>query len=384
MRVLVVFGTRPEAIKVAPVIAELRRRPGIEVGVAVTSQHRELLEQVLAVFELVPDVDLGVMTPRQSLAGLASKVLSEMDALLATRATDLVVVQGDTSSAFVAALAAFYRGIPVAHVEAGLRTDSPTNPFPEEMNRRLLSQVALLHFAPTERARRALLSEQIPGERIFMTGNTVVDAMRHVRGSEAYRSASSGVVVQPGERLILVTLHRRENWSALGAICGALKSIAEARPEVRFAIPVHPNPAVRDTILSALAQTPQVTLLDPLDYLSFLKLMDQSWLVMTDSGGVQEEAPVFGKPVLVLRDNTERPEAAELGVSQVVGTAPAAIVAACLAIIDEPSRYAQMARSVSPFGAGDAAARIADIIVHEQAAIANYASDSGMTRTPAL
>jgi len=383
MNILVIFGTRPEAIKLAPVIAELRRRPGLNVGVAVTSQHRQLLDQVLSVFQIVPDADLDIMQPRQTLAGLGSRVLVSVDALLASRGSDLVLVQGDTSSAFLAALAAFYRGVPVAHVEAGLRTESATNPFPEEMNRRLLSQVALLHFAPTERAGRALLGEGMVPERVFVTGNTVVDALQHIRSSEAYRATTPPVIVRPGERLILVTLHRRESWGVLDRICGALKTIAKRRPDVQVVMPVHPNPAVSETIRQVLGGTPRVTLLDALDYLSFLKLLEQSWMVMTDSGGVQEEAPILGRPVLVLRENTERPEAVDLGVALVVGTEPAAIIAAALTLIDDGQRYREMARPVSPFGDGRAASRIADVIMARQDAIEAYARNTGNPRAVA-
>lgn len=380
MTVVVVFGTRPEAIKLAPVIAAMRQRRDIEVRVAVTAQHRELLEQMLQVFDLVPDVDLDLMQPNQTLAGLGSRILVGVEQLLKAQTPDLMVVQGDTSSAFLSALSAFYQGVPVAHVEAGLRTDSPQNPFPEEMNRRLVSQLALLHFAPTEGARKALVAEGIESRRVFVTGNTVVDALQQVRRSSAYRQTRLPVAVLPDQKLILVTLHRRESWSVLGEICRALKAIATQRTNTRIVIPVHPNPAVRDVITAELGAVNGVTLIDPVDYFSFLKLLEASALVLTDSGGVQEEAPILGRPVLVLRDNTERPEAVALGVSRVVGTNADTIVAAALALIDDDAHYASMAKTVSPFGDGHAAARIAEIIATHHDEIETYARSGGNPR----
>jgi UDP-N-acetylglucosamine 2-epimerase (non-hydrolysing) len=358
-----VFGTRPEAIKLAPLIAELRRRPGIEVRVVTTAQHREMLDQVLRVFQIVPDCDLAVMRPQQTLAELSSRVLIAMDRLLIVETPDVVVVQGDTTSALCCGLAAFYRGVPVGHVEAGLRTATRLNPFPEEMNRRLTSVLAALHFAPTERARAALLAEGIPQDCVFVTGNTVVDALLHVRSSEAYRATQSPVVAAPGERLLLVTLHRRESWGApLAGMCQALLTIADRRPNVRVVLPVHLNPAVRRIVQESLGGHARINLIEPLNYLEFVAAMDASWLVLTDSGGVQEEAPVLGRPVLVLRDTTERIEAVEAGVALLVGTDPVAIVRTTLALLDDPAARAGMARPQSPFGDGRAAERIADLL----------------------
>lgn len=370
VKILVAFGTRPEAIKLAPVIAELRRRPNVCVQVVTTAQHRELLDQVLAIFEIVPDRDLDVMYPRQTLAELSGRVLTSMDALLASDRPDLVIVQGDTTSAFICALAAFYRGVPVAHVEAGLRTASPTNPFPEEMNRRLTTALTSLHFAPTERARQALLAEGLPADRIFVTGNTVVDALQQIRRSDAYGRSPVPVQVEAHERLLLVTLHRRESWgSPLAGMCRALRTIAERRSDVRIVLPVHLNPSVRETVRESFRGASRVTLIEPLDYIQFVALMSASWLVLTDSGGVQEEAPTLGIPVLVLRDTTERPEAVDCGVARLVGTDPDTIVTAALRLLEHPDERDGMATAVSPFGDGRAAGRIADVLDASRAAI---------------
>jgi UDP-N-acetylglucosamine 2-epimerase (non-hydrolysing) len=363
MNVLVAFGTRPEAIKLAPVIQELRRRPQIALTVVTTAQHRQLLDQVLAVFDITPDADLGVMQPQQTLAELSGRVLTALDRRLLADAPDLVLVQGDTTSACMCALAAFYRHVAVGHVEAGLRTDSPTDPFPEEMNRRLTSVLATLHFVPTERARGALLSEGVADAAIVLTGNTVVDAIQQIRGTAAYRSARSAVSVPAGERLVLVTLHRRESWGdPLAGMCRAVRDIVTAHRDVRVVFPVHLNPWVREVVETELGGVDRVSLTEPFDYLAFVAQMDASTLILTDSGGVQEEAPTLGKPVLVLRKTTERPEAVEHGTARLVGTDPAAIIAAAHDLLTNRSAYAAMARASSPFGDGRAAIRIADAI----------------------
>jgi UDP-N-acetylglucosamine 2-epimerase (non-hydrolysing) len=368
VKILVVFGTRPEAIKLAPVIQQLRRRPELDVSVVTTAQHRELLDQVLNVFRIVPDADLAVMRPRQTLAELSGRVLVSLDRTLADRSADLLIVQGDTTSAFMCGLAAFYRGIPVAHVEAGLRTSSPVNPFPEEMNRRLTTALSSLHFAPTTRARDCLLSEGVAHDRVFVTGNTVVDALMQIRESEPFQAARARVNREPGERLLLVTLHRRESWGApLAGMCRALRAVAQARSDVRFVMPVHLNPAVRQVVHEWLGGVPRISLIEPLDYLDFIALMEASWLVLTDSGGVQEEAPTLGRPVLVLRDTTERPEAVDHGVARLVGTSPDAILTTTLDLLDHPAQRDRMARTVNPFGDGHAATRIAEILVSRAA-----------------
>lgn len=362
MKAAVVFGTRPEAIKLAPLIREMKTRERSQVLVVTTGQHRELLEQALQVFAIQPDVDFGLMLPEQTLSGLTSRLLPALDRLIADDRPDVLVVQGDTTSAFVSALAAFYHRVPVAHVEAGLRTDNPVDPFPEEINRRLTSVVTAFHFAPTPRARERLLAEGVPPSRVWVTGNTVVDALQHIRGTDAFRKIV--LPVDRAGRLLLVTLHRRESWgAALEQMCRAIRCIVERHEDVRVAFPVHLNPAVRDCVMRVLDGVDRVSLLAPLDYLSFLALMDASWLVLTDSGGVQEEAPVLGKPVLVLRETTERPEAVECGVARLIGTRESAITDAVEELLRDPEARDRMARAVSPFGDGQASRRIADILM---------------------
>ena len=380
MKILVAFGTRPEAIKLAPVIAELRRRGGFELTVAVTAQHRELLDQVLDVFGITADVDLALMQPSQSLASLTSRVILAMDELIDQRQPDLTIVQGDTTSAFVSALASFYRGVPVAHVEAGLRTSTALNPFPEELNRRLTTVVAALHCAPTTLAERALLSMGVSPSAIVVTGNTIVDALQQVLRSPALATATLPAGIDPRRRLVLVTVHRRENWTNLPDVCAALRAIAEARPEVQVALPVHPNPIVQETLSRELRGTDRVVLLPALDYLSFIKVMSESWIVLTDSGGVQEEAPVLGKPVLVMREETERPEAVEAGVARIVGTRREEIVAGVLDLLASDAARERMAQPVSPFGDGRAAGRIADAIEQRRGEIEGFRSRAGNPR----
>jgi UDP-N-acetylglucosamine 2-epimerase (non-hydrolysing) len=362
VKAAVVFGTRPEVIKLAPLIRELKGRRDAEVLVVTTGQHRELTEQAFGVFGIQPDIDFGLMLPKQTLSGLTSRLLPALDRLLADERPDVLVVQGDTTSAFVSALTAFYHRVPVAHVEAGLRTDNPADPFPEEINRRLTSVVTDFHFAPTLRASERLLAEGISPSRVWVTGNTVVDALQHIRGTDAFRKTP--LAVDRGGRLLLVTLHRRESWGAvLEQMCLAIRRIVERHEDVRVAFPLHLNPTVRDCVMRVLGGIERVSLLAPLDYLSFLVLMDASWLVLTDSGGVQEEAPVLGKPVLVLRETTERPEAVESGVARLVGTRESAITEAAEELLCDPAARDRMARTVSPFGDGQASRRIADILM---------------------
>jgi len=371
VKAAVVFGTRPEVIKLAPLIRELKGRRDADVLVATTGQHRELLTQALEVFSIRPDVDFEIMLPEQTLSGLTSRLLPALDHLIAGHRPDVLVVQGDTTSAFVSALAAFYHRVPVAHVEAGLRTDNPADPFPEEINRRLTSVVTDFHFAPTERAGARLRAEGIPPDRVWVTGNTVVDALHYIRGTEAFKRTA--LPVDRTGRLLLVTLHRRESWgAALEQMCRAIRKIVERHGDVRVAFPVHLNPAVgaggaRVCVARVLQGVDRVHLLPPLDYLTFLALMDASWLVMTDSGGVQEEAPVLGKPVLVLRETTERPEAVDSGVARLVGTSEAAVADAVEELLRDPALRDRMARAVSPFGDGHASPRIADILMAKQA-----------------
>lgn len=363
MKAMIVFGTRPEAIKLAPVVRELRGRANVNLRVVSTSQHRELLQQALEVFAITPDIDLSVMQPGQTLEELTVRVLPAMQQTLAAEKPDVLIVQGDTTTVFVASLAAFYQQIPVAHVEAGLRSHNNYNPFPEEINRRLTSAIAALHFAPTELAKQNLLSEGIDPAKVFVTGNTVVDALHAISNSAAFASTPVPVNVN-GKRLLLVTLHRRESFGgALKDMCGALRDITSHHPDVHVVIPVHHNPNVKDTVLDELASVKGVTLLEPLDYVSFLRTMQASTFVLTDSGGVQEEAPVFRRPVLVLRETTERQEAIDAGVAQLVGTRGADIVRAASRLLDDPSTYASMSKGASPFGDGHASERIADLLV---------------------
>lgn len=380
MKIAVTFGTRPEAIKLAPVIRQLRAARGLTTEVVLTAQHRELLDQVLAIFEIRGDRDLNVMQPRQTLPELSSRLLTALDDWLAVSRPDLLIVQGDTTSAFVAALAGFYRGVPVAHVEAGLRTPSALNPFPEEMNRRLVSRLSLLHFAPTAAARAALIAEAVPESRIHVTGNTVVDALQAIRGSAAFATAATPIHVDPRDQIVLVTMHRRESWDRIDAVCGAITDVIASRPAVRVVFPVHPNPAVREPVHRLLAAAPRVSLVEPLDYLEFVKMMSVSRVILTDSGGVQEEAPVLGVPVLVLRDTTERAEAIEAGVARLVGTRRGAIVDALSRLLDDEQAWQAMAKPVSPFGDGHAASRIVEIITTHRDDISGYAQAAGNPR----
>lgn len=365
MKAIVAFGTRPEAVKLAPVVKALAAG-GARVVTVATSQHRELLEQALRVFGIVPDHDLDVMRPRQRLADLTARILPEMDALLRQERPDVVIVQGDTTSTFVCGLAAFYEGIAVAHVEAGLRSHDTTDPFPEEMNRRLTGVVARWHFAPTDRARDNLLREGVPGSCIYVTGNTVVDALQAVVASSEFAGAPTPHPVPVGRRSILVTLHRRESWGArLDAMCQLLAEVVDARADVEVVFPVHLNPAVRVSVDRALAGRDRIVLLEPLSYIAFLKQMQASWLVVTDSGGVQEEAPSLGKPVLVLRNVTERLEGVDAGVARLVGTSPDSIRASMMELLENERSYRAMAVTSSPFGDGRAAERIANRLVAE-------------------
>jgi len=364
-RIAVVFGTRPEAIKLAPVILALRRQAAVECRVCVTAQHRQMLDQVLEVFGIRPDRDLDLMRADQTLADFTARALHALDGYLAEDRPDFVLVQGDTTTVFCAALACFYRRIPVGHVEAGLRTGDLYAPWPEEANRVLTSRLAALHFAPTEAGRRNLLQEGIPADRIFVTGNTVIDALHLAR--EAVRRAPPALPelpadLQPGTPvgrppLVLITGHRRENFGeGFQRICRAVARLAAAFPETQFVYPVHLNPNVRQPVFDLLAGRDNVRLIEPLPYLAFVGLMDRSSLILTDSGGVQEEAPSLGKPVLVMRDKTERAEGVEAGVVRLVGTDEDRIVAE----VSESLRGGGLSNpdGRNPYGDGRAAERI--------------------------
>lgn len=359
---LVVIGTRPEAIKLAPVIGELRRQlPRKALCVCSTGQHREMLAQTLAVFDITPDLDLGVMQPDQSLSGLSARVLAAMDEVLASHPPEWVIVQGDTTTVAMAAIAANHRRVRVAHVEAGLRTYDRANPFPEEMNRVITDHISALNFAPTWRAQQNLLREGIEDRRIVMVGNTVIDAL-YTLAAQPYQPDPAAPLARlpDGRRLILVTAHRRENFGApLASICSALQMLAEQYGDsVHIVYLVHRNPHVWSAVHARLADVAGVTLLPPVDYRALIYLMKRSWLIMTDSGGIQEEAPALGKPVLVLRTTTERPEAVDIGAAQLIGADANRIVAAVETLMHDEDRYAQMATAGSPYGDGHAAARI--------------------------
>jgi UDP-N-acetylglucosamine 2-epimerase (non-hydrolysing) len=362
LRVLMIFGTRPEAIKMAPVVHELARRPEqIESVVCVTAQHREMLDQVLAWFKIEPDIDLGLMQPDQTLAGLTARAIERLSEVIARVSPDVALVQGDTTTAMVAAMAAFYEQVPVGHIEAGLRTHDIYNPFPEEVNRHLISVMTTMHFAPTKTAVEALRREGVVDDAIHLAGNTVIDALQWTVAQP--HNLDLGFPLDEG-RLILVTAHRRESFgSDFEAICLALRQIIERNPEVRLVYPVHLNPNVREPVFRLLSGTPRIHLIDPLPYPDFAHLMAQAAIVLTDSGGLQEEAPALGKPVLVMRQTTERPEAVEAGVAELVGTDTENIVSAAERLLNDPRAYAAMANAISPFGDGHAAERIAAVLL---------------------
>jgi UDP-N-acetylglucosamine 2-epimerase (non-hydrolysing) len=364
--VLCVVGTRPEAIKMAPVIAELRAREGVDCAVAVTAQHREMLDEALDLFGILPDHDLDVMTVGQTPSRVAARVLGEIDDLMAKSEPDWVVVQGDTTTAMSAALGAFHAGVRVAHVEAGLRTHDRLQPFPEEVNRRVVSMVADLHCAPTEAARANLVAEGVDEADVIVTGNTVVDAFVEIadRPFDPQGTPLEGLPLGDG-RLVVLTAHRRESLGApLRQALEAARTLVERYDDVRIVYPVHPNPEVRAVAFDVLADVDRVHLVSPLDYRSFVWLLSEAHIVLTDSGGIQEEAPSAGVPVLVLRDTTERPEAVEAGTAMLVGTTAEKIVSAASLLLDDTSVYDAMACASNPYGDGRAGVRIADAIEH--------------------
>jgi UDP-N-acetylglucosamine 2-epimerase (non-hydrolysing) len=369
-RILIIFGTRPEAIKLCPLVRQLRLSPdAYTVKVCVTAQHREMLDHALDAFSIQPDYDLDLMQPRQTLAGLTARILAALDPVLETERPDLVIVQGDTATTLAGALAAFYREIPVAHVEAGLRTGDMAQPFPEEMNRVLTSRLAAWHFAPTARAAEALLREGTAREKIFVTGNTGIDAVLYVRDaldSGALR-APDWPWLEPGKHLVLVTSHRRESFGpGLESVMRALARLA-SRGDVQIVYPVHRNPNVTGPAHALLAGLPHVTLLDPLPYVPFVDLMRRCKLIITDSGGIQEEAPSLGKPVLVLRAKTERPEAVDAGTVKLVGVDQDRIVSEAVRLLDDPAEYARLTRIHNPYGDGHACERIAEALAKQPA-----------------
>ena len=363
-RLLTIIGTRPEAIKMAPVILELQGAADrFHHTLVSTAQHREMLDQVLTVFEITPDIDLNLMQPNQTLADLTARALTTLTGVFAERRPAMVLLQGDTTTVMAAALAAFYSRIPIGHVEAGLRTFDRQNPFPEEINRRIASTLADLHFAPTERARANLLREGVAPESVFVTGNTIVDALRRLPLTADFTTAALRHLPLAGRRLIVVTAHRRENHGApLRDICRALRRLAEKFTDVEIVYPVHLNPNVRQVVNADLGGMPAIHLIDPLPYPDLLRLLARSELILTDSGGIQEEAPSLRKPVLVLRETTERPEVIEVGAGKLVGTDTDRIVAAASQLLTDRAAYERMINVVNPFGDGQAAKRIVKIL----------------------
>ncbi len=366
-KILFAFGTRPEAIKMVPLIIELKNRPEhFLVEVCVTAQHRQMLDQVMALFEIKPDHDMDIMQAGQTLSGLTGRLVAEFDQVLEKSKPDIVIVQGDTSTTFCCALAAFYRQIKVAHVEAGLRTENRYSPFPEEINRRMTANLADWHFPPTQGARRALLKEHYLDDSIFVVGNTVIDALLMVTDKvrqQAEKFEKKFPFLTGDERVVLITGHRRESFgSGFEDICHAIRQLAIANPGERFVYAVHLNPNVQGPVNRILAEVDNIHLIAPQNYFSFVWLMDRSYIILTDSGGVQEEAPSLGKPVVVMRDVTERMEAIEAGTAVLVGAKKEKIVEAIQDLLDNEKIYNKMSQTQNPFGDGKASKYIADIL----------------------
>ena len=367
IKVMTVFGTRPEAIKMAPIVLELQKHPEtIEPVVAVTAQHREMLDQVLSLFHIKPDHDLNIMAAGQTLFDITTRAMMGLDKVLTEEKPDIVLVHGDTTTTFAGALAAYYHQTAVGHVEAGLRTHNKYSPFPEEMNRRLAGCIADLNFAPTSTSEANLLAENVPPESIFVTGNTVIDALHHtVRDDFEFKDASLQDVDFAHKRIILVTTHRRENLGEpMRHVYKALKQLTEEFDDVEIVFPVHKNPKVREVVNEELGGLEKVHLIDPLDYEPFANLMHRAYLILTDSGGVQEEAPALGKPVLVLRDTTERPEAVDAGTVKLIGTDRERVYKEAKQLLTDKAEYSRMAESVNPYGDGQAARRIIQAILY--------------------
>ncbi len=367
IKVMTVFGTRPEAIKMAPIVLELQKHPDTIVPVvAVTAQHREMLDQVLNLFHIKPDHDLNIMAAGQTLFDITTRAMMGLDKVLTEEKPDIVLVHGDTTTTFAGALAAYYHQTAVGHVEAGLRTHNKYSPFPEEMNRRLTGCIADLNFAPTSTSEANLLAENVPPESIFVTGNTVIDALHHtVRDDFDFQEESLKDVDFQNKRIILVTTHRRENLGEpMRHVYKALKQLTEEFDDVEVVFPVHKNPKVREVVNEELGGLAKVHLIDPLDYEPFANLMHRAYLILTDSGGVQEEAPALGKPVLVLRDTTERPEAVDAGTVKLIGTDRERVYEEAKKLLTDKAEYSRMAESVNPYGDGKAAARIIQAILY--------------------
>ena len=368
-KILHVFGTRPEAIKMAPLVKACEANKNLESRVCVTAQHREMLDQVLELFEIVPDYDLNLMTPGQTLNDVTSAILLKLKPILLEYQPDLLLVHGDTATTFAASLAAYYEKIDVGHVEAGLRTGNIYSPWPEEINRKLTGSIARFHFAPTSVSKQNLINEGFPVSQIFITGNTLIDALLSVKEKiDTYVALASALssqfkTIDFSKKLILVTGHRRENFgSGFEAICGALSKLAEKRPNLEIVYPVHLNPNVQTPVKKYLSAYKNIHLIEPLDYLPFIYLMTKSHLILTDSGGIQEEAPSLGKPVLIMRDTTERSEAVNAGAVKLVGTGEEKIIAEVDKLLDDMGAYNRMSCSTNPYGDGTAAHSIVQII----------------------
>ena len=366
-KILLIFGTRPEAIKLFPVVRALAAEPGLTVRTCVTAQHRGLLDQVLSIAGLTPDIDLDLMLPNQSLDQLTARLLTGLGQVMDAEKPDRVIVQGDTATAMVGALTAYYRKIPVSHVEAGLRSGDIYHPWPEEVNRRIVAPIADQHFAPTDTAANALRRENIDPATIHVTGNTVIDALLATRERIAAepqlaKGLDSIAARFDGKRIVLVTTHRRENFGdGMQAIARAIRRVAE-RPDTAVLFPIHPNPNVVSVMDATLGKAANIARIDPLDYPHFIRALGMAEVVLTDSGGVQEEAPALGKPVLVMRETTERPEGVEAGTAKLVGTDEDRIVSEVFALLDDPAAYSAMARAHNPFGDGLASGRIARVV----------------------
>lgn len=367
IKVMAVFGTRPEAIKMCPLVLELQKYENITPIVCVTAQHREMLDQVLDIFGVKPDYDLDIMKTRQTLNGITTRVLEGMEDVLRKEKPDIVLVHGDTSTSFVAALASFYEQIKVGHVEAGLRTYDIYSPFPEEMNRQLTGRIANLHFSPTQRNYDNLIKENIDSEKIYITGNTVIDALKTtVKDNYEFQNECLRSLDFDNKRVIVVTAHRRENLGKpLEDICNAISEIVDEYPDTEVVYPVHLNPAVRETVWSILGDKDRVHLIDPLDVMELHNAISRSFMVMTDSGGIQEEAPALAKPVLVLRKETERPEAVAAGTVKIAGVDKEVIKTLAKELLDNQDEYNKMAHAANPYGDGEASRRICEAILYE-------------------
>jgi len=368
-KISVVFGTRPEAIKLAPVILELKKHPDLfDVNICVTAQHRQMLDQVLEVFEIKPDVDLNLMKPNQTLAVLTSEAIVGIDNYLKKEKPDMILVQGDTTTVFAASLAAFYNKIKIGHVEAGLRTNDKYSPFPEEINRVLTTKIVDIHFAPTQLSKENLIKDSVSPDKIFITGNTVIDALfivkeKVLKNNPIIDGLDQSLLYNDNRKLVLITGHRRENFGdGFNNICHAIAELAEQFKDVLFVYPVHLNPNVREPVFRILGNHVNIFLIEPLSYLPFVALMMRSTLILTDSGGVQEEAPSLAKPVLVMRENTERPEAVDAGTVKLVGTSIKNIVNTTAELLHNNTEYKKMANAINPYGDGKSANRIKTIL----------------------